>query len=255
MKFKQRIGIITGASAGFGRDLALDLLKGGAKLVLNARREEPLREIQKLFPDQVSIVVGDAGDDEVINNLFAKCISDFGANPNLVVPNAGRGYKSRIIEPLTDQFEEILNLNVVAVAKLVQKAGAMFLKDIGDKKLDQLDHPYDIVFLSSVVGYHYSHISAYYTVTKHALSALAETLRRDICKSGVRVTTIYPGFAHTEFQKAGGYPADNIVTVEDKIGPILQSQDVVDTITFALSLPKHVNISDLVVRPVRSDYP
>jgi NADP-dependent 3-hydroxy acid dehydrogenase YdfG len=105
-----------------------------------------------------------------------------------------------------------------------------------------------IVIVSSGTG-RYIHPSVVYSGTKHAASAMAESLRREIGKDGIRVTSIEPGAVKTEFVS---HMRDDVrLAVEQRLGDMeqLESEDVADAILYAVTRPKRVNVNILTLYP------
>ena len=94
-----------------------------------------------------------------------------------------------------------------------------------------------------------------YGSTKFAVNSLAEAARRELGPKGIRVTLIEPGFVESEFQQVAGYTQDWFAEVKTRIGPVLTPADIARTITFVVSQPPAVHVSDVLIRPTRQDYP
>ncbi|MDQ7013451.1 MAG: SDR family oxidoreductase [Planctomycetota bacterium] len=251
-----RIAIITGASAGIGEAVARDFAHRGARLVLNARRESRLREIaEDLGPERVEIVPGDAADDAVIDRLFAAARTRFEEEADLVVVNAGRGLNGSVTTSDTAEWEEMIRVNLLGAAKLMRAASHNLLADIENSGVSWQQEARDIVVLGSTVGRHVSPFSSMYGSTKFAVNSLAEALRREIGPKGVRVSLIEPGFVRSEFQGVAGYAEDWFAEVVDRIGPVLTPEDCAEIISFIVSRPPAVHLSDALIRPTRQDYP
>ncbi|MCW5754267.1 MAG: SDR family oxidoreductase [Phycisphaeraceae bacterium] len=249
-----RIGIITGATAGIGRATARAFVESGARVVINGRRADVLKEVvAELGEERVGAVAGDCAAEGVIQAMFGLARSRFGGVADLVVVNAGRGLRGGLVDSDEAQWEEMIRTNLLGAARLMRFAANEMLADIGTG--DWQTTPRDIVVLGSVVGRHVSPFSGTYGSTKFAVHALAEGLRRDVGPKGVRVTLVEPGFVISEFQGVAGYADDWFRSVVDRIGPVLEPGDVADAITFAVSRPARVHVGDIVVRPTRQDYP
>jgi NADP-dependent 3-hydroxy acid dehydrogenase YdfG len=107
-----------------------------------------------------------------------------------------------------------------------------------------------IVIVSSGTG-RYIHPSTVYSGTKHAASAMAESLRREIGKDWIRVTSIEPGAVRTEFVS---HMRDDVrASVEQRLGDMVQleSEDVAAAIVYAVSQPRHVNVNILTIYPTQ----
>ena len=253
---KGRIAIITGASAGIGQALARDFVHHGARLVINARREAKLEELaQELGKDNVAVVAGDAANPEVIDQLFTAALEKFEDEADLVVVNAGRGLNGSVLTSDPAQWEEMIQTNILGAARLMRAAAARMLENIEQGEADWQQQARDIVVLGSTVGRHISPFSSMYGSTKFAVNSLAEALRREIGPKGVRVSLIEPGFVRSEFQGVAGYDPKWFGEVIDRIGPVLTPEDCAEIVSFLVSRPPQVHLSDCVIRPTRQEYP
>jgi len=251
-----RIGIITGASAGIGAALARDCVHRGARVVSNARREDRLAGLaEELGADRVACVAGDATEDATIDRMFQAARDRFEDEADLVIVNAGRGLDGSVVTSDTGQWEEMVRTNLLGAARLMRAAALHLLADIENSGNSWQQQARDIVVLGSTVGRHISPFSSMYGSTKFAVNSLAEALRREIGPKGVRVTLIEPGFVRSEFQGVAGYSDEWFAQVVDRIGPVLTPEDCAEIVSFIVSRPPAVHLSDAVIRPTRQDYP
>jgi NADP-dependent 3-hydroxy acid dehydrogenase YdfG len=248
-----RTAIITGASAGFGKALALKFLAQGAHVIVNARRKEKLEEIYKQYTKQVAIVAGDASNTETIDEMLLVARKAFSAPADLVIANAGRGLRGSVMNSDETQWEELLKINVIGVQKLIRRSALDMLSEI--KKHKFLSKPFDIVVLGSCVGRNISPFSSLYGASKFAVNSLAEATRRELGPQGIRVSLIEPGIIKTEFQAVANYDENWFASVEEKFGPFPSAEDVANLINFIVCQPAHVHINDVMIRAVRQDYP
>jgi NADP-dependent 3-hydroxy acid dehydrogenase YdfG len=253
---QNRIAIITGSTAGIGLAIAHDLTAQGAKAVLNGRRAEKLKQVSSTFkPGTTTSVAGDAADQSTIDELFTAA-EKLGAPADLVVVNAGRGLNGSVVSSDPAEWEEMIRTNLTGAARLLRTTAHRFLADLEQRdKNDWQKRPRDIVVIGSVVGRHVSPFSSMYGSTKFGVHGLAEGLRRELAPKGIRVTLIEPGFVVSEFQGVAGYKDDWFKGVVDRIGPVLEPEDVARAVTFACSQPARVHIGDILIRPTRQDYP
>ena len=257
-----RVAILTGASAGIGQAVALDLAARGAGVVLNARREARLDELAQRISDQHGLingkaravgVAGDASEDATIDAMLGACGEHFGKAADLIVANAGRGLSGSVMTSDSDQWEEMIRTNLVGVAKLIRRAGGELLKL--NENRDWSEHPSDIVVLGSTVGRHISPFSSMYGATKFGVNSLAEAARRELGPKGIRVTLIEPGIVKSEFQGVAGYDPESFGELMEKYSPVLTPEDVARTVGFIVCQPAGVHLCDVVIRPTRQDYP
>lgn len=264
-----RIGIITGASAGIGEFLARDLAQAGVRLVINARREARLRELaRELGEDSIEVIAGDAADPALPAKMLDAAKSRFGREADLVIVNAGRGLKGSVLDSNTDEWDEVVRTNILGASYLMREAANRMAKALPDPNADapgfnaawkqiveQGGPSRDLVILGSTVGRHISPFSSMYGSTKFAVNSLAEALRRQMARFGVRVTLIEPGIVRTEFQESAGYEMEGFGAFMDSVGPVLRGGDISRSILFTISQPPAVHVSDVLIRPTRQEYP
>jgi NADP-dependent 3-hydroxy acid dehydrogenase YdfG len=111
----------------------------------------------------------------------------------------------------------------------------------------------DIVNLSSVAGRRSDAGAAVYNMTKFGVHGFSEALRQEALHSGVRVTTVAPGFVETELQGHNRNPVVQhaLERAREQIGEVLRPEDIADAILHAVSRPPHVCLNEVVVRPTR----
>jgi len=243
-----RSAIVTGASAGIGEAVAIDLAANGAAVVVNARREDKLASLVDFIVSsggRAAAVAGDAADQASIDAML-DAASTLAGPADLIVANAGRGLGGSSITSDESQWEEMIRINLVGLARLIRAAGPRMTGQDGQR---------DIVVLGSTVGRHVSPFSSMYGATKFGANSLAEASRRELGPQGVRVTLIEPGIVVSEFQSVAGYTDDLVQSFHDKFGPLIEPADVARTISFVCAQPAHVHINDVVIRPTRQDYP
>lgn len=248
-----RIAIITGASAGIGEAISRKFVSSGFGVVGNARREEKLLNLKNELGDAFHAVAGDASEEDIIERLFIESKEVFGAEADIIVANAGRGLGGSVTEADLSKFEEIVKLNLVGTTKFLQQAANRMLADLKIKPFPKCAH--DIVVLGSTVGRHVSPFSAIYGSTKFAIHGITEGLRRELGPKGIRVSLVEPGIVLSEFQDSAGYSTGMVDGFKEKYGPLLVGEDIANSINFIVNQPPHVHISDILVRPVRQDYP
>jgi NADP-dependent 3-hydroxy acid dehydrogenase YdfG len=245
-----KTAIVTGASSGIGRATALNLAKDGAAVVICARRENRLDELAAQIGAQGGKALAVAGDTSVpadVDRLLERALAwkEGGSTYDIVVVNAGRGLAGGILASDESKWQELYELNVLGAGHLMRRAGQYLVKQ---------QHG-DIVVVGSVVGKNISPFSSFYGSTKFAVSAMAEGLRREVCPQGVRVAVVMPGVVLTEFQQAAGYDRENFGKGVAHFGKLLEPQAIADGIHWLLTLPPHVNVSEIMIRPTGQDYP
>jgi NADP-dependent 3-hydroxy acid dehydrogenase YdfG len=245
-----KTAILTGASSGIGRATALTLAQAGAAVVIHARRKDRLDKLSSEISDhggKALVVVGDASIQADIDLLLNRALTwnEGGCKYDIVVVNAGRGLAGCILSSNESQWEELYNINVLGAAHLMRQAGQYMVQRRSG----------DIVVIGSVVGRNISPFSGFYGSSKFAVGAIAEGLRREICSHGVRVSVVMPGIVLSEFQNVAGYNEENFGKGIAHFGKLLEPQAIADGIYWLLTLPPHVNVNEIMIRPTGQNYP
>ncbi|MEL7240188.1 MAG: SDR family oxidoreductase, partial [Planctomycetota bacterium] len=200
---KDRIALVTGASAGIGWATAEHLAEAGAHVVVTARRTEKLATLVDALRTKghtAHALPADVSDPAAIDALWAKTQDVAGGVPSIVVANAGRGLQGGVLSSDESHWQQMIQLNIT---------GNLHLMRIVAEAMKEGNGPRDIVVLGSVVGVNISPFSGAYGATKFAIGSAAEALRREVGPHGVRVTLIKPGIVATEFQDVAGYDHEN----------------------------------------------
>ncbi len=248
----KRIAIVTGTTSGIGEATMRRFVADGFGVVGNGRNAERLTALENEIGPGFCSVAGNAADNAVLEELFALCKDRFGREADIVVANAGRGLGGSVKDADLTQFEDVLKINVVGAAAIIQKA-AQRMVDIQKTAFPQAAA--DIVIIGSIAGRNVSPFSAVYSASKFAVHALAEGLRREVGPHGVRVSLVEPGLVLSGFQAVAGYSDEMVNTLQEKFGPLPKSADIANAIFQIVTQPPHVHISDIIVRPTCQDYP
>lgn len=245
-----KTAIVTGASSGMGYATAVTLARAGAAVVITARRKERLDKLAAEIAAEggkTLAVAGDAGVQGDIDLLLEQALSwkEGGCRYDIVVVNAGRGLAGSIISSDESKWQELYQVNVLGAAYLMKRAGHYLLQRKSG----------DVVVVGSVVGRNISPFSGFYGSSKFAVGALAEALRREVCQHGVRVSLVMPGIVVSEFQNVAGYDQENFGKAVAEFGTLLEPQAIADGIQWLLSLPPHINVNEIMIRPTGQSFP
>ena len=245
-----RTAIVTGASSGMGRATAVALARAGAAVVIHARRKDRLDEVAGKIADdggKVLAVAGDAGVQGDIDLLLERALEwdEGGRKYDIVIVNAGRGLAGGILDSDESCWQDVYGVNVLGAARLMRRAAQRMVQQKSG----------DIVVIGSAVGRNISPFSGFYGSSKFAVGALAEALRREVCAHGVRVALILPGIVVSGFQAVAGYTEENFGKSVSQYGKLLEPQQIADGICWLLTLPRHVNVSEIIIRPTGQNVP
>lgn len=231
------VAVITGASSGFGAATAVALGRLGFQIVVGARRLDRLKRVAG--EDGVAMAL-DVTDLESINAFVRQVSKKFG-RIDVLINNAGGAFGLGPLESAVDEdWIGMWKVNVL---------GLMWMTRACLPLLRKSKHGH-IVNVGSVAGFETYKGGAGYTAAKHAVRAISRTLRLELNGEPLRVTEIDPGMAETEFSIVR-FKGDRKAAkaVYEGVKP-LSAEDVADCIVFAVTRPPHVDIDEIVVRPV-----
>jgi short-subunit dehydrogenase len=194
MRFQDQVVLITGASSGIGRRLAIDLATKGAAVIGCGRSAERLQrteeELRRANP-ACAMVACDVGDRSRVGEMVAKVIADFG-RIDILINNAGLGMRRPFVETSLETIEAIMRTNYLG---MVYSTHAVLPSMIARTK----GH---IVNISSVAGKMGTLNTAAYCASKFAMNGFSESLYHELKPVGIHVSVICPGPVRTDFNKA-----------------------------------------------------
>jgi short-subunit dehydrogenase len=182
--------LLTGASSGIGRALALELSRQGANLLAFARREELLKDLARAAPGpgRVHYVAGDVTNPADRQRCLDAALSQFGGL-DVLVNNAGIGALGLFEHADEARLRQVMEVNFFAPAELIRSALPL-LKN-GHNPL--------IVNISSVLGLRSIPTMSEYCASKFALQGLSESLRAEFVRLGIDLLVVSPGTTESEF--------------------------------------------------------
>ncbi|WP_339229505.1 SDR family oxidoreductase [Oceanobacillus sp. FSL K6-2867] len=242
MIVKDKVIIIMGASSGIGEATAKLLAAKGAKLVIAGRREERLKEIKDSIPEaDLHCKTADVSSYEQVKSVIDLAMEKFG-RVDVLFNNAGIMPTGPLIETRRDEWQQMLDINVTGVLNGIAAALPIMVEQKNGH----------IISTDSVAGHVVYPNSAVYCGTKFAVRAIMEGVRQEHRLDNIRSTIISPGTVATEL--AQSIKKDDLREAEleyqKSIDP-LQSEDVAKTVEFVIEAPKHVSVSEMVIRPTK----
>lgn len=205
--WSNKVVLITGASSGIGRSVAVELGRRGAALGLLARRAESLREIEgkvRAAGGRALALPADVRDAGAVRAAADELRSGLGP-VDLLIANAGLIATTPTIGLEAAEVADVMNINVLgAVNSVTAVLPEMLARGSGQ-----------LVAISSLAAYRGLAKSSAYCASKAALSILFESLRVDLLSTGVDVTTIYPGFINTASTSGRKAERPFLVELED----------------------------------------
>jgi NAD(P)-dependent dehydrogenase (short-subunit alcohol dehydrogenase family) len=193
--FTNKVALVTGATSGIGRACALAFAKRGARVACVGRKDEALEQVT----NEIRAGGGDAlklkanlADDDDSEDVVARTLTTFG-RIDILVNAAGHISNGTIENTAIQSWDDMMNINVRAIFKLMQKALPSLIERKGN-----------IVNVSSVTGLRAFPGVLAYCVSKAALDQLTRCSALELAAKGVRVNAVNPGVVITEIHKRGG---------------------------------------------------
>ena len=231
------IAVITGASSGIGAATAVALGRHGFRIAAGARRVERVRKV--VGEDGLALAL-DVTDEKSVAEFVGQVRKRFG-RIDVLVNNAGGALGlNPVSAAVDDEWIRMWKTNVL---------GVMWMTRACLPLLRKARHAH-IVNIGSIAGFEVYAGGAGYTGVKHAVRALTKTLRLELLGEPIRITEINPGLVETEFSLVRFHGDREAAKVPYQGIKPLTAADIADCIVFAVTRPPHVDIDEIVVRPV-----
>jgi NADP-dependent 3-hydroxy acid dehydrogenase YdfG len=238
---KDQVAVVTGASSGIGKAIALSIAAHGAELCLVARRRELLDDVAKqihALGSRGHACPADLTKDEDIRGLGERCQKDFGGL-NILVLCGGAIFHGLLAKASLADFDLMYRSNVRGHYLMIQTMLPLLRKSKGQ-----------IVFINSSAGLRSPATTGQFSATQHAFRSIADSLREEVNADGIRVLSVYPGRTATPrvaklFEKEGhAYQPDLL----------MQPEDIAEMVTHSLRLPRTAEVTDISIRPMQKSY-
>ena len=238
LTLKNKVIVITGASKGIGKALALQLTKHKSKLALLARSKTELEILQQeisLAGGIAEIFVGNVSDEDFVQHAIQSTITKFGTI-DIVINNAGFGVFKSADATTAEEWDNVFATNVKGTF-LVSKAATAVMKQ------NKCGH---IINIASDVAKRVFAGGALYCASKYAQDAYSMALRKELREFGIKVSVVYSGLVDSQFHIA---PQG-----DESHKDWLKVEDMANAIVYIASQPKHVVIDELMIHPLSQDY-
>ena len=219
--------VITGASTGIGAASARRAVEFGYRVTLGARSEDKLETLRdELGGAERAIAVRcdvTSWDDQ--QALVARTLEEFGRMDGYFA-NAGFGAKRGFLEESVEHWKSMIDTNVFGAALSIRASLGHFRK-----------HNRGHLLLTSSIAGRRALPGSLYSATKHAVTAMGEALRAEVAETDIKVTLIEPGMVDTPF-------------FDNPVSNALEPDDIARAVMFALTQPPHVDVNEILVRPI-----
>ena len=236
-----QIAVVTGASSGIGKAIALALMAQGTRLCLVGRNREAMEVVAanaRAMAPRVLISPADLTQDVHVERLALELQREFG-QIDVLVHSAGVFSRGTLQSAPVYDLDRQYRTNVRGPYLLTQALLPMLKV-----------RPGQIVFINSTAGLQAQAGVSQYAATKHALKAIANSLREEVNAEGIRVLSVFPGNTATPLQEI-------ICQMEGRAYQpeiLLQPEDVAAVVVNTLSLPRSAEVMDVRVRPMIKSY-
>lgn len=229
---KGKNALITGASKGIGKAIALKLAGKGCNLVITARNEVELKELSDTcygMGVECSFLSADLSDPSAPGELIKKVLAKLG-KLDILINNAGMAFNARVENTSQEQWDEIMNVNARAPFLLCRES-IPFLKQSSSAT---------IINISSVVGHKGYENQGAYTASKHALTGFTKVLAKELHPDGIRVHLISPGGVSTKMVSTMRPDLDT--------DSLIKPEDIADLVYFLLNNRNNAIIDEIKIR-------
>ena len=240
---KNKVIVIVGASSGIGAATAKLLATNGAKVVLGARREARLAALAQAIGPNASYQVTDVTDRQSVAALVQLALDQYG-RIDVLYNNAGIMPQGNLSQRTYSQWQAMLDVNIMGVLN-----GIGTVLPTMQQQKEGL-----IITTDSVAGHVVYPASAVYNGTKFAVRAIMEGLRQEEKENGIRSTIISPGAVKTELVNTIGDQTvlagvQQLMEAPKSADLALNPEDVAAAVLYAINQPKHVAVSEVLLRP------
>ncbi|MBV1933006.1 MAG: SDR family oxidoreductase [Porticoccaceae bacterium] len=235
---KDKVAIVTGASKGIGRGIAVALAGQGCKVVLAARDSAKMAEAVAEISQSGGLaeaVVTDVSSEESVDKLFAHVQDKYG-QLDILVNNAGMAVSGRIDELSLSDWQQVQDVNVTGIFLCCRGAARMMKPQKSGR----------IINIGSISGQMPRVKSAPYTTSKFAVSGLTKAVALELRPYNIAVCVVHPGNVMTDiWEKTPQVPEqEGVMTIED----------LAETVITIASLPDNVNLFESIILPVTQPY-
>ncbi len=223
-----KTALVTGASRGIGRAIALRLAEAGANVVVNyagseAAAAETVAKVKELGRDAIMIKANVSSSDEV-NDMFKQALDHFGTI-DILVNNAGITRDNLLMRMKEEEWDQVIDTNLKGVFNCIKAATRPMMKQRSGR----------IISITSVVGVLGNPGQANYVAAKAGVIGLTKTTARELASRGITVNAVAPGFIDTDMTAALPEDVKTAMLGQIPLGRLGQADEIAKVVVFLAS--------------------
>ena len=216
--------LVTGASGGIGKAIALELSSSGADLCLTGRNKTKLENLQKIIGGNCQIIISDLSNSQGIENLADQAQKIMG-QIDILVNNAGITKDNLFIRMSEDDWNEVININLNSIFKLTK----LLIKGMVKRRFGR------IINITSVIGVAGGAGQSNYSASKAGIIAMSKSLAQEVGSRSITVNNIAPGFIETNMTAELSDDRKDDILKSISLGRLGKPDDIAGAVCFLAS--------------------
>ena len=216
--------LVTGASGGIGKAIAMQLSSSGADLCLTGRNKSELENLQKIIGGNCQIIISDLSNSEGINNLSDQAQEIMG-QIDILVNNAGITKDNLFMRMSENDWNEVININLNSIFKLTKQ----LIKGMIKRRYGR------IINITSVIGVAGGAGQSNYSASKAGIIAMSKSLAQEVGSRSVTVNSIAPGFIETNMTAELSDDRKEDILRSISVGRLGKPDDIAGAVCFLAS--------------------
>ena len=254
----KKVWMITGCSSGIGYGIAKAALSAGDYVMMTARKTDLLSQLSSLYPKQAVAMKLDVTDTVEMDNVVEETLNHF-SRIDVLVNNAGYGYRAAIEESEDDEIQKLFDVNVFAPVRLIKRVLPAMRKQ---------KHGL-VINITSIGGIRVAGGNGMYSAAKGAMELAADTLYKECEPLGIKVMMVEPGAFRTAFydnlrgtaenigdyaSTAGKWHIENMKNMRNQPGDPEKAGEVLVRLAEMANPPKHFAMGSDAVKIIEAEY-
>ncbi|KXH79952.1 3-oxoacyl-[acyl-carrier-protein] reductase [Sporosarcina sp. HYO08] len=227
-RFEGKTAIVTGASRGIGREIALHLAKEGARVAVNySGSKDKAEEVVQMIQDaggEAFAIQANVADADSVKNMVDQTLEKFGSI-DFLVNNAGITKDNLLMRMKDDEWDDVININLKGVFLCTKGVTRQMMRQRSGK----------IVNVASIVGVSGNPGQANYVAAKAGVIGFTKTAAKELASRNINVNAVAPGFITTDMTDALNEDVKNQMLATIPLGKLGNPEDVARTVLFLLS--------------------